>query len=304
MTGNKFDCVGLGICAADYLCLLPEYPALDEKTELLAFSKQGGGPVPTALVTLARLGARVSYIGKVGDDTEGQFLIQQFQQEGVDLSALIVDKNVRTPQAFIWVDRATGKKVIALNRTNMIDVQPEELSRHQVIAGQFLHLDGREVAASIQAAQWAKEAGCQVVLDVGSLRPQMERLLSLADYPIVSENFVRQFWGSLEPSAAARRLLNYGSKAAVVTCGRNGSFAASAQYDFYQPAFEVVTVDTTGAGDVYHGAFIFGLLQKWDLPRILKFASAVAAIKCTQLGGRAGIPSLKQVQEFLAAKQQ
>jgi sulfofructose kinase len=303
MVQKQFDVIGLGICAVDYLCLLPTYPELDEKTELVAFSKQGGGPVPTALVTLARLGANVSYIGKVGDDTEGQFIIKQLKQERVDTTFTIIDKSVQTPEAFIWVDQQTGKKCIALNRTGTVDVQPEEISRNDVVAAKILHLDGREVATSIQAAEWAREEGCLVVLDAGSMRPLMERLLNLVNYPVVSERFIQQFWNSIDPRQAVCKLLDFGVEAAVVTCGNKGCYAAANNEVLHQPAFQVNVVDTTGAGDVFHGAFIYGLIQDWELKRILKFASAVAAIKCTKLGGRAGIPSLEEVENFLAGEE-
>ena len=293
------DCVGFGICASDYLCLLPEYPELDQKTELVAFAKQGGGPVPTALVTLARLGIKTAYIGKIGDDDEGRFITQELQDAGVDTRGVVIDGKSSTPRAFIWIDKISGKKTIALNRTTISDFKPDELSRTVITKGTILHLDGREVQASLQAARWAREAGRTVVMDVGSMRPQIEDLLALVDYPVVSENFVQQYFGEINQADAAKALLKFGAKAAVVTCGKNGSYAANSEGVIHQPAFQVPVVDTTGAGDVFHGAFIFGLLQAWPIARILRFAGAVAALKCTQLGGRTGIPNLEGVESFL-----
>lgn len=299
MTRNKFDCVGFGICAADYLCLLPQYPQLDEKTVLSAFSKQGGGPVPTALVTLARLGAQVAYLGKTGNDSEGDFVRQEMAREGVNVDFVSSDPTGQTPNAFIWVDGRSGKRTVVLNRTQISAVTPDELPLETLDAKVWL-IDGWEPAGTIRVARTAKQRGNIVVADFGSLREKIDAMLPLVDFPVVSENFIKQFFGKIEPETACRRLLEFGARAAVVTCGPNGCFGATECETWFQPAFKVSVVDTTGAGDVFHGAFVFGILQEWPLPRILHFASAVAAIKCTGLGGRAAIPDRNTAENFLA----
>jgi len=299
MNRNKFDCIGFGICAADYLCLLPQYPQLDEKTVLTAFSKQGGGPVPTALVTLARLGAHVAYLGKTGNDSEGEFVRQEMAREGVNVDFVSSDPTGQTPNAFIWVDGRSGKRTVVLNRTQISEVAPDELPLEAMDAKVWL-IDGWEHAGTIRVAREAKRRGQIVVADFGSLRAKIDEMLPLVDFPVVSENFVKQYWGEIEPAAACQRLLEFGARAAVVTCGPNGCFGATESDTYFQPAFKVPVVDTTGAGDVFHGAFVFGILQAWSLPRILRFASAVAAIKCTGFGGRAAIPDRSTAENFLA----
>lgn len=295
-----FDCVGIGICAVDYLCLLAHYPKLDEKLDAEQFSYQGGGPVPTAMVTLARLGAKTSYIGIVGDDHNGRFLLEQFKKEGVDTSAVIVDKNCTTNQAFIWIDNHTGKKSIVLSRhSSTVPLLPDEISVKHVTSTKFLHVDAREVEATLKAIQLAKKAGVKVVLDAGSKRNEINKILKLVDYPIVSESFCHSYLKTQNYEEGLAKLLKMGAKTAVITCGENGCYGSDKSGVFYQPAFKVDVVDTTGAGDVFHGAFIYGLLQNWHLAEQLKFAAATAAIKCTQLGGRAGIPNLIEVNKFL-----
>jgi len=299
MNNGHFDCVGLGICAVDYLCLLASYPQIDEKTVLQSFSKQGGGPTPTALVALARLGARTAYIGKVGHDEGGEFIARDLENEGVNTTFLIKDKTVRTPDAFIWIDSPSGKRTVVLNRTQMSDISLHEMSLKKVAAGKAFLIDGWEVEASIQAAQWARQAGKIVIADFGSLREKIEEMLYLVDYPIVSEKFMRQMWGEIAPGEAVNKLLKWGAKAAIITCGIRGCYGANANGMFHQPAFKVPVIDTTGAGDVFHGAAIYAILQGWTLPQLLRFASAVAALKCSALGGRAGIPKLPEVDAFL-----
>jgi len=294
-----YDCVGIGLCAVDYVCLLSHYPKLDEKMDIERFSFQGGGPVPTALVTLARLGAKTSYIGVIGDDHNGKFLLHQYEKEGIDISAVIVDKNSATNQAFIWIDKKSGKKSITLNNNFRSTLLPSEISTRHITSTRFLHIDGRETEATFAALKWAKQAGVEVVLDAGSPRNNMEQILVQVEYPVVSEHFCHAYLKTKNYETGLKKLLKFGAKAAVVTCGENGCYGADSSGIIYQPAFKVDIVDTTGAGDVFHGAFIFGLLQDWPLDKILKFASATAALKCTQLGGQLGIPGLKRVNEFL-----
>ncbi len=299
-----FDCVGIGINAVDYICLLSDYPELDQKRDAEQFSYQGGGPVPTALVTLARFGAKTSYIGVVGDDENGRYILDQFKRENVDVSAVIVDKNCHTNQAFIWVDKNSGKKAIVLNNdTSLAPLIPDEISVKHITSTKYLHVDGRETEATMASVKLAKKAGAEIVLDAGSPRKDMKKLLQLVDYPIVSQNFCHSYLNTDHYEEGLEKLLKAGAKAAVITCGESGSHASDGTGIYHQPAFEVDVIDTTGAGDVYHGAFIYGLLQKWTLPEIIKFAAATAALKCTQIGGRPGIPDLPQVIKFIVRKE-
>jgi len=295
-----YDVVGLGICAVDYLCRLPHYPHLDEKTELTEFSMQGGGPVPTALVTLARLGAKVSYLGKVGDDEGGRFVKESLEREGVDSHGLVVSSGDRTPRAFVWIDGSSGLRSISADRTGLRNLQPKEISQDLIASGRYLLIDGKETEAALRAARWSRQSGAEVVLDVGSRRDKMEQLLGLTDYLVVSESFALQFGETAAEEAAARFLFGFGPKVVVVTLGHKGSVCLSREGLFRQRAFTVPVVDTTGAGDVFHGAFLYGLLRDWKLRRTVRFASAVAAIKCGKMGGQVGIPTLVQTEEFLS----
>lgn len=299
-----FDCVGMGICAVDFISILENYPLLDQKIDAEAFSFQGGGPVPTALVTLARLGAKTSYIGVVGDDENGKFILNEFNKAGVDSSATIIDKNCSTNKAFIWVDKSTGKKSIVLNHdSTSAPMIADEISRRHLTTTKYLHIDGRETEAVFEAVKFAKKNGAEIVMDAGSPRKSMDELLKLVDYPVVSEAFCSAYFetGSFEKNLL--RMREYGAKCAVITCGEKGSYAMDGSGMYYQPAYDVEVIDTTGAGDVFHGAFIFGLIQKWKLEDIIKFSAAAAALKCTKIGGRSGIPDLNIVNIFLAQKE-
>ncbi|MDZ7374886.1 MAG: PfkB family carbohydrate kinase [candidate division KSB1 bacterium] len=295
-----FDCVGVGICALDHLALLPHFPTADEKLDLIAFSVQGGGPVPTALATMARFGAKVSYIGKVGSDTYGRQVLAELEQFGVDVSGVVIDPHSRTARSYIWVDSQTAKRTVVLDRSSTRNLQPEEVRRDLVQEARFLLTDARESEACLRAVELAKEAGANIVLDLGSVRERSETFLELAQFPVVSDVFVRKFYGAISAEEAVRRLLGYGAEAAVVTLGPEGAcFAERNSAIYHLPAFRVKAVDTTGAGDVFHGAFVYALAMGEGLASAVRFASAAAALKCRQLGGRLGIPALREVQELL-----
>lgn len=297
-----YDCLGFGICAVDYLCIVPQYPGLDEKTEAVEFAVQGGGPVATALVTLARLGGKTTFIGRIGDDTNGKFILNEFSKEGVNTGGIIIDRSTQTNQAFIWIDQQTGKKSIVLNSPNKGEIKPGEIDISHLKSAKYLLVDGRDTEATFYLIEWAKKRGTKIVMDAGSPRNRMDELLRQVDYPVVSEHFCHKYFKQNDYKEAIKLLLKCGAQAAVVTLGKNGCYGGDETGIYYQPAFPVSIIDTTGAGDVFHGAFIFGLLNKWHLTENLKFASAVAAMKCTKIGGRLGIPDLQSVKKFLRNK--
>jgi sulfofructose kinase len=294
-----FDCVGLGVNAIDYLCLLDPYPGLDDKVDAAGSSVQGGGPVPTAMVTLAKLGAKSCYVGKVGKDAEGEFVKAQLYKEGVDTHFVVTDQKIRTARAFIWVDRPTGKRTVVLDRDNENRLEKNDLGFMGRLSTKFVHLDAREPEINILVARWAKKLGAEVCLDVGSLRQGADRVLPYADHLVVSRRFACGFAATDDPAEACRKLMQGGFKTVVVTVGEGGCLCGRDDKLFSSPGFKVRVVDTTGAGDVFHGAFIYGLLKKWSLTHTAEFANACAALKCRKLGGRAGIPTLKQVFGFI-----
>ncbi|MDO8684047.1 MAG: PfkB family carbohydrate kinase [Armatimonadota bacterium] len=295
---TTFDVIGLGYSAIDYLGVVPFYPGLDDKVQMLDFSKQGGGPVATAMVTLARLGAKAAYIGKVGDDDFGQFILDQMKIEGVDTRGAVVCPGESSRFSFIIVDKDTGKRTI-IWKTMEKPLRVDEIDRDLILSGKILHLDGHERETSLAAANWANEAGIPVSLDAGSVRPGIDELIEHVDVLVTSRRFAIDYTGETDPMAAARKMLRGRTRINAVTSGEEGCACTDGEDEFHIPAFEVNVVDTTGAGDVFHGAFIYGLLQKWGLRQIAEFASAVAAIKCAKLGGRAGIPTLPEALAFI-----
>ncbi|MGH7599574.1 MAG: carbohydrate kinase family protein, partial [bacterium] len=293
-----FDIVSFGICAVDFIGLMKKYPEPGEKIPLEAFSKQGGGLAGTALTAAARLGAKTAYLGKFGRDEYSRFLLDEFQKDGVDISHVIFEDSAQPPVSFIHVEKGTGERRIA-RYWQEFDLQPGELDRTVIQNSRILFLEHHFVAAGIAAAKWSKQAGGLVVVDAERIVPRLEEILQLADYIIVSQSFATQQTRSGNPEKAAHLLQQKYGGVAVVTAGEMGAFCRTSESVFNQPAFQVNVVDTTGAGDVFHGAFMAGLIENWPLPKILEFSAAAAAMKCRGLGGREMIPSRQEAMEFL-----
>lgn len=295
---KRYDVVGVGYCNVDYLGIVPRHPRIDEKIRLLDYARQGGGVTATAMTAVGRLGGRARLITKVGSDEPGAFSIDELAKDGVDVSGILADPDRASQFSFIAVNRRTGKRTIFWTPSE-IHLGADELRREDILEAKALHVDAHHPEAALQAAIWAHGVGIPVVMDAGTLREGSEEIAAHTTHLIASALFARQFTGTSDPTEAARMMLIEGRQLAAVTLGKDGCVYAVAGSVMYQPAFKVKVVDTTGAGDVFHGAFSFGLSQGWEIPRIITFASAVAAIKCTKLGGRAGIPTYAQASAFL-----
>lgn len=294
------DVVGLGCACLDFLGIVPHLPDQDDQVWMSDSTQQGGGMVSTALVTLSRLGVSTAFTGKVGNDMAGRAVKEEFDLYGVDSDQLVVERGATTPVSMILVDESTGQRTIMAGGTT-VEMCPSEVPAGMIADAKYLHLDTTGRQAALAAAEIARSAGVPVVLDADNLsRPHdIEDLLRATDYLIASQVFAEALTGLADPAAAAKSLSSRGSYVVIVTLGEQGSLTLTGGRTFHTPAFPVEVVDTTGAGDVYHGAYIFGLLQEWHLEKTAVFSSAVAALSCTRLGGRTGIPDLRSVLDFL-----
>jgi sugar/nucleoside kinase (ribokinase family) len=301
---EKLQIIGLGLATIDILMRLEEMPAWEKFNYLQDLKFEGGGPAGTALVAAARLGARAGFIGTAGNDPAGDLKVDGFRREGVDTAGLVRRPFPEDQVALVFVHARTGERTFAAPlKFGQAPLRPEELDRAYLTAADLLHLDGFHFEAALQAASWMRAAGKQVVLDAGkttgSLDPRLPELVRMSDVAICAAGVVEFLTGIADLAAGAQEVLRLGPRVVVETRGEAGSHTFTRDEAFHTPAFQVNVVDTTGAGDVFHGAYAAGLLQGWDLRRVARFASAAAALKCTRLGGRAGIPTMGEVEEFL-----
>jgi sugar/nucleoside kinase (ribokinase family) len=308
MLTRGLDVVGLGYCTYDILAVVDEMPDFDDVrgVHLTDLVHDGGGQVGTALTTLAHLGARTGYIGVLGDDREGRFLRNLFVREGVNVSRLHMSASVGTNICIILVQQGTGRRAILCHRrVGPENLTLEEADRQYIQAARVLHLDGQFMPAAVQAARWAREARVRICFDGNHPRPGLDNLLPLVDWLVVAEPFPAAYTGLSDPEEAAQTLLRFGAEALIVTLGERGCqvWSPAAEKHFHVPGFPIDPVDTTGAGDAFHGAFIYAMLQNWDLRRAATFANAIAAINCQTLGGRRGVPSLRDAEAFLGRRE-
>jgi ribokinase len=293
-----FEVIGVGHCATDYLGVTAHYPEVDTKVELSQFSMQGGGPVATALVTLATFGVETTFIGKISDDDFGLFIRQGLREAGVDTRGLVVEPGYISPFSFIAVEAETGRRTIFWTRGDVPVLKPREVSFGVFQGAKILHIDGLSFEAQMAAAVKAREQGMKVVFDAGSPREGMEDLVRHTDVLVASERFAAEYGGgALGESLRALRAM--GPSTVVITIGEDGSVGMEGDETYVVPSHPVQVIDTTGAGDVYHGAFIYGMLRGWALRERMRFANTAAALKCRSLGARAGIPSLEEIDEAL-----
>ena len=293
------DIIGLGYCTYDILAITPSLPRFDDvrMVHLADLVYDGGGQVGTALTAAARLGARTGYIGVLGDDAEGRFLRDLFVRDGVDVRRLRLSRAVGTNVCLLLVEEGTGRRAILCHRRVAADALTLDGADQAAIrSARALHLDGQFLPAAVQAARWAREAGVKVCFDGNHPRPGLDALLPLVDWLIVAEPFPAAYTGLNDPADAARALLALGPALLIVTLGERGCAVWTGDEQWTAPAFPVQAVDTTGAGDAFHGGFLYAMLQGWDLRRSVAFANAVAALNCRMLGGRRGLPGRAEVE--------
>lgn len=293
-----FDLVGIGLSVYDSSFLVDRYPEVDTKVDALDAWHGGGGPVATALVMLARWGVRVAYAGRAGDDVRGEALREEFAAAGVDVSYFELDASMTTPHAAIWVEQGTGARTAVLGREHYS--QPSKLPVALIDGAQILHFDGRDPELCAEAARRARKAGTEVSLDVGSPRLNVMTLLELTDHLVVAERFAHAATERTDPSAQLDGLWRAHLSALVITRGERGAVGRDRTDAVVRfGAYEVPTVDTTGAGDLYHAGYLYGALNGWGLARRMQFAAATAALATTALGARGKLPAVSEVEALI-----
>jgi sulfofructose kinase len=297
---SRFDVVGVGLNATDTLILLPHFPAYAGK---IAFDEEilsPGGQVASAMVTCARLGLRVKYIGSVGDDERGRVQMASLRETGINLDDVEVRQGCPNQTAYILIDRSTGERTVLWRRDDCLRLAPSSITAEKITCARLLHIDGHDTPAVERAASLARANSIPVTVDVDSIYHGFERVLPLVDYLIASSEFPTQWTNERDPFKALELMQNeYGIRVAAMTLGAHGALARFEGRFVYSPAFVVNCVDTTGAGDVFHGAFCYSVLQGMSLRDSLDFSNAMAALNCTAIGARGGIRGTAEARELI-----
>lgn len=294
------DILGLGATAVDHLIYVPSYPPPNVKSYVLRSERQCGGLTATALVAASRLGARCAYAGMLGRDEASQFVAETLRREGVDLSHLVISDDAGPIRSTIIVGTDRGTRNIFPEHPAQCGAHPTLPSESVIGAARVLFVDHVGVEGMIRAARIAREVGVPVVSDVERDLPGCRELLALVDHVVMSWEFAQTLTGAASPEEATYRLWAPGRALVAVTCGEDGCFFSDdGRTVYHQPAFRVQVVDTTGCGDVFHGAYCAALAKDMSAAERIRFASAAAALKATHTGGQAGAPTLEQTLQFL-----
>jgi sulfofructose kinase len=292
------DVVGVGINATDTIIRLPHFPAPDSKVELLSAEVKPGGQVASAIVACRRWGLSARYVGKIGDDEAGKLQVEEMQREGVD-SCWITAPGCMSQSSYILVDEASGDRTVLWKRDPQIAIRPEDLRREWICGARALLVDGHDTEAAARAAHWAREMGIPVVGDFDNRYPHVEALLEYVDFVVASKDFPARMTGEKNLLKSLPEMFRkFKCRLMGATLGGHGVLVWDGGNFLLCPGFHVAAVDTTGAGDIFHGAFLYGLLSNWRMEEILEFACAAAALNCTAPGARGGIASLGKIAEL------
>jgi len=295
-----FDVVGVGLNATDTLILLSKFPAYAGK---VAFDREilsPGGQVASAMVTCARLGLRVKYIGTVGDDERGRVQMESLRSTGINLDDVQVRPNCPNQTAYILIDQSTGERTVLWRREECLKLDPASITPEKIANARLLHIDGHDTQAVAKAAALARKQGIPVTIDVDTIYHDFDRVLLNVDYLVASSEFPLQWANERDPFTALHSIQEeFHIPVAAMTLGAHGAMALVNGRFIYSPAFVVNCVDTTGAGDVFHGAFCYAVLQNMPMRDALEFSNAMAALNCTALGARGRIATIPEAKALI-----
>jgi sulfofructose kinase len=295
---SKVDLVGVGLNATDTLIALADYPERGSKVEYRSVNVLPGGQVATAVVACQLWGMSTRYVGILGEDSAATLHKEAFARAGVETQIITVNGGA-SPQSLILVDGG-GERTVLCRRDERVALKPAHLDRQWIVNAQALHVDGYDTEAATVAAGWARAAGIPVIADLDELYPGLENLLENVDYLIVSRDIPSRLTGEPDLEMALRLMQRrYGCRLTAATLGHDGVLAWDGKHSLHASAYRVSVVDTTGAGDIFHAGFIYGLLQDWPLERQLDFGCAAAAMNCMAVGARGGIQPVGVIEEFM-----
>lgn len=286
----------MGIIPFDLLFSVDKYPKAEMKIDAADFKMQGGGPVPNVTVGLSRMGYNTALIAVVGNDPIGVLGISELVSENVSCN-FVIKKKQPSAVASGWIEQNSGRRTMVLAR--QIFIKPNDLSLSDYPIPKIVHLDGRDMPATMKLARWAKKKGAVISFDIGSIRNDVSAVFPFVDHLVVADSYALPFTKSKTAKQAILKLKKMCQGTIIVTEGIKGSLGFETEQFFRQPAYKINTIDTTGAGDAFHVGYLYGLLKNEKLQSRMKIGAAVAAIKCTKPGARSGLPNVKQLNKFL-----
>ena len=299
---RPFDVLGIGAASIDFVHVLPSRIALNvpspTKRRIDRRRVLCGGQVATTLATSVSFGLRATFAGAIGNDENGARVRRELVSRGVDVTDAIVC-DAPNQYAIILVDERSGERTILWDRHPGLALSERDLRPGALAAARVVHVDDVDVDAAIRAATLARAVGAVVTTDIDEVTGRTMELVSASTFPIFAEHVPSAITGIDEPGDALRALRRTHPGVLCATLGARGAIALDGSELVQSPAFVVEAVDTTGAGDVFRGGFIYGYLQGWSTARTLRFANAAAALSCTRFGAMASVPFRDEVERLL-----
>jgi sugar/nucleoside kinase (ribokinase family) len=296
-----FDLIGYGSVSVDDLLIVEHYPEPDTKIHVLHRERQGGGLTGSALVSAARLGAKTAFFGALGLDDLSIFTMEEFSREDIDCSLVIRREDAHPIHSTIIVDQSTGERTIFLSMEGFDPLSPQEIPYNLISKTRFLLLDSCVMEKFPSLISIAEQLAVPIMADIESEHMLVNAdELSSINYLFLNFKTAKETTGSEDPKTILEKLHSPSRLCTVVTCGKEGCWYKTVQPGIYQfPAYKVDVVDTTGCGDVFHGAFAAALIQHKSVDEAVRWGSAAAALKAKQPGGRKGIPDLSTLIDFI-----
>ncbi len=294
------EVVGIGAALLDILVTVDSYPQEDTKLQSLQTKFQGGGPCFTGLVAVSKLGVSSCYMGTLGDDMYGDYVRNAFDTYNVGRENVRTIPNSQSFHSVVLLNISNASRTCVWNRGTVTPPTYDDIDLDVLKNAKYLHLDGHQMECAIYASQKAKEFGVKVSLDAGSPYPGIDRLLPLVDVLIPSEEFSLKVTGRATAEEAAAQLYEkYHPEVLIITQGSRGGFIWEDGKAVRYPVFPVDALDSNGAGDTFHGAFVAARVKGMEVAEAAAFASATSALKCTRVGAQEGIPGFEEVLSFM-----
>ncbi|MCL2461492.1 MAG: carbohydrate kinase family protein [Defluviitaleaceae bacterium] len=302
MNDKIYDVIGIDAPCVDLNLNIARFPVPGAGEGVRRLSWQGGGKIATGLAACARLGAKCAMMGRVGGDMFGNFIIKDLQLHGVDTSGMKVSHGDSSSLSVVLSDLQTASRTFLFTPGDAPRLAFEEIDPDLLRSAAYFFICYADEAIE-RAVDTARAAGVSIFIDADVYSEDIAALIPKIDVFVGSEAFYGKMYGNKrgedDCEANCRAVMDKGPRIVIFTFGENGCAGVSGDGFFRLPAFPVEAVDTVGAGDVFHGAFLAGLLRGMSAKEAARFASAAAAIKCTRIGGRAGIPDIKTLERFL-----
>ncbi len=303
---NNIDVLVIGRSCLDYIAVVNQFPNENQKLPLEFRLIEGGGQGGTSSCCIARLGGRVAYVGKLGDDDEGRFCLKRLEDFGVKTEFVEIVNGGKTPVAYVFITMDNGARSIIYERNALPKIKIDATLKKLVTQTGIALLDPEVTYLGGQLKELAG-TNVKVIYDSERWREGIEDIMKTADYFIPSSEFLEADELQLHNISLNQRIMRLNNRVSgnlIVTHGEKGAYYVTGDTLYHVAVPEIKAVDTVGAGDNFHAAFAMALAKGFDLHQMVKFSVAVASLSCREYGGRNGVPDWTQAMAVAEALQE